>query len=297
MIIMTKQGLSYLYISITVLLWGSTAAVAKLLLENLDNIQLLLYISLFATISLFIIIIIFFQKKISQIKNFKLNDYIYFAGMGFLGVFLYHIFLFGALSVSPAQEAFIINYTWPIWVVIFAIIVLRQKINLYKSTGIVLGFIGVYIVITKGDFLGFSSVNIQGVLFALSGAISYGLFSVLGKKKNYDAYISMMFFFVFTFIYSLISSVLFSSIPIINLYELIGIIWMGIFALGLAFVFWFLALHHGDVIEMSNIVFLTPFISLFYINLLLDEEILVYSIIGLFIIILGILLNNSWRNK
>jgi len=105
----------------------------------------------------------------------------------------------------------------------------------------------------------------------------------------------MMFYFGFSLIYSLIAMIPFSTIPTLASYEIIGLIWMGVFASGLAFCFWFLALKHGNVIEMSSIVFITPFVSLFYIYFLLGEEILLFSVLGLFVIIFGIFLNNIWR--
>ncbi|UCB58723.1 MAG: DMT family transporter [Thermoplasmatales archaeon] len=285
--------ISYLYISLTVLFWGSTAAVGKLLLTNLNNFQLLFFISLFGTISLFIIVLI--QKKIEIIKTYNLRNYCYFALMGFIGVFLYHALLFAGLSVAPASEVFIVNYTWPIWVVVFAVIIMKEKLNINKILAIIICFIGVYVVVTHGDFFNFSGININGDLFALAGAISYGLFSVMGQRYNYEVFTSMMFYFGFSFIYTLIFTVAFSTIPIVTSYEIIGLIWMGVFATGLAFAVWFLAIKHGDIIEMSNIVFITPFISLIYIYFLLGEEILLFSVIGLIIIILGIFLNNNWR--
>lgn len=285
--------ISYLYISLTVLFWGSTAAVGKLLLTNLNNFQLLFFISLFGTISLFIIVLI--QKKIEIIKTYNLRDYCYFALMGFIGVFLYHALLFAGLLVAPASEVFIVNYTWPIWVVVFAVIIMKEKLNYKKILAVIICFIGAYVVVTHGDFFNFSGININGDLFALAGAISYGLFSVMGQRYNYEVFTSMMFYFGFSFIYTLIFTVAFSTIPIVTSYEIIGLIWMGVFATGLAFAFWFLAIKHGDIIEMSNIVFVTPFISLIYIYFLLGEEILLFSVIGLIIIILGIFLNNNWR--
>ena len=290
---MPKEKISYLYISLTVLFWGSTAAVGKLLLKNLDNFQLLLFVSLFGTISLFIAVLL--QKKLDVIKKYNLRDYCHFALMGFIGIFLYHVLLFAGLSIAPAQEVFIVNYTWPIWVVVFAAIFMKEKMNFKQILAIIICFIGVYIIVTRGDFFSFSGANINGDLFALAGAISYGLFSVMGQKYNYEIFTSMMFYFGFSFIYTLIATVSFSNIPTVTSYEIAGLIWMGVFACGLAFAFWFLALKHGDILEMSNIVFVTPFISLIYIYLLLGEEILLFSVVGLIIIILGIFLYNNWK--
>jgi len=286
---------SYLYVSLTVLFWGSIAAIGKLLLRNLDNFQILLFTTLFATIILLIVVL--YLNKLDVIKNYNITDYCQFALLGFIGVFLYHILLFTGLTFAPAQEVFIVNYTWPIWVMIFTVILVKKKIDVKRILAIILGFIGVYVVISKGDFFRFVSTYAEGNLFAFVGAISYGFFSVIGWKKNYDVFISMMFYFGFSFIYSLIATIAFSAIPTITSYEMVGLIWMGVFATGLSFCFWFLALKHGDLIEMSSIVFITPFISLIYIYFLLGEEILLFSVIGLIIIVLGIFLNNNWRKN
>jgi drug/metabolite transporter (DMT)-like permease len=237
-----SEKISYIYVGLAVFLWASMAAVGKLLLENLDNMQVLFYTSFFASISLFIITV--FQKKLHLIRKYKLIDYWHFALMGFIGVFLYYIFLYAGLMLAPAQEVFIVNYTWPIWVVIFAIFILKEEVNMKKLIAIFLGFIGVFIVATNGDFTSFAIANIKGDIFALIAAISYGIFSVIGKKYNYDKIVSMMFYYNFTFIFIFIATVIFSEIPSVTVFELAGLLWLGIFTSGLAFVFWFLALEH-----------------------------------------------------
>lgn len=291
---MTKK-ISYLYILLTVLFWGSIATVGKLLLRNLDYFQVLLFTTFFATIILFLVVV--YLKKVEVIRKYNIKDFCQFALLGFIGVFLYHILLFTGLSFAPAQEVFIVNYTWPIWVMIFSVILFKKEINNKKILAIILGFIGVYVVISKGDFFSFTSVYAKGNLFALAGAISYGFFSVIGWKKNFEVFTSMMFYFGFSFVYTLIATIAFSNFPTVTANETIGLIWMGVFATGLSFCFWFLALKHGDIIEMSSIVFLTPFISLIYIYFLLGEEILLFSVVGLTIIVLGIFLNNNWRKN
>lgn len=289
------QAKSYVYVALAVILWASTAAVAKLVLENLDNFQVLLYASLIATASLFVIVIL--QGKLPLIKTYTLKDYSNFAYMGFIGVFLYYVFLYAGLMLSSAQEAFIVNYTWPIWVVIFSVLILKEKFGYRKLFAIILSFIGVYFVVTKGSLSNFSVENLQGDFFALLGAVCYGIFSVLGKKHNYEKFTSMLFYYAFATVFIFVTTLLFSSIPIVSLGELVGLIWLGIFTSGLAFVFWFLALKHGDTAEMSNIVFLTPFLSLVYIYFLLGEKILFSSILGLVLIVAGILIQSFKRKE
>jgi len=215
--------------------------------------------------------------------------------MGFIGVFLYTFFLFEALRYLKAQEAFILNYIWPIMVVIFSTIILKEKFTFRKFLGVTVSFFGVFIVLTQARAnLNFSSLN--GIAFAFGCAFSYGLFSVLGKKMNYDRYISMMFYYFFASIFSAVPTLIFSGVPPISITQLAGVVWLGVFANGVAFVFWFLALKHGDTAKMSNVVFLTPFLSLVYIYFLLGEEILITSFLGLIFIVLGILIQYTGKD-
>lgn len=286
---------SYIYVVMAVLLWSPSPAVGKLLLRNLNSLQVLLFTFFVAAASLFIIVL--YQKKLTLIKEFQLKDYLTFAYMGFLGVFLYNIFLFTGLMFSSAQEAFIVNYTWPVWVVIFAIILIKEPFSIKKVIAIILGFLGVFVVVTTGNIVSFNHAHYKGDLCAFAGAVSYGLFSVLGKKHNYDKFISMMFYYGFSFIFILIITVSFVHIPAITIFDLLGILWFGIFTSGLAYVFWFLALQYGDTAKMSNIIFLTPFISLLFIYFLIGEKIYYSSILGLIVIVGGIVIQSTSISK
>ncbi len=281
---------AYIFALTASILWGSSASIIKLLLKNLNNIQILLYVSFFASIALFIIVV--FQKKFSIIKTYKLKDYVRFAYMGFIGVFMYYFFLYLALYYLKAQEAFIINYLWPIMIVIFAIPILGEKFNVKKIIAVLISFIGVVIIATQGNIQSLHFAKPLGVIFAITAAVSYGLFSVLGKKQNDDKTTSMMFYYIFTFIYTLIAVLIFGFVPNITVIQLTGLLWMGLFTSGGAFLLWFLALKYGDTTKIANIAFLTPFFSLVYIYFLLHEKIQIYSIIGLIFICIGIFIQN-----
>ncbi|MBU0470801.1 MAG: DMT family transporter [Nanoarchaeota archaeon] len=292
---MDKDKLSYIYVSLAIILWASTAAVGKLIVQEITNIQLMFYSFIFSIMGLFMIVL--FQKKLKLFQEYTKKDYLRMAGIGFVGCYLYYIFLFGALMFAPAQEAFIVNYLWPLMVVIFAIIILKEKLTFLKISGILLAIIGVYVVVTQGNILSFSFTNLKADLLAISGAVAYGLFSVLGKKYPYEKYTSMLIYYIFGFVFVLITIFLFSSIPKITYIQLLGIAWLGFATNALAFVFWFKALEYGDTSKMANLVFLTPFLSLVYIYILVGESILISSFIGLVIIVLGIIIQSLRKNK
>ena len=289
-IFMTKK-ISYAFVIAAALLWGSTPAVAKLLLTDLNSLQVLFFNNFFALLGLFIAVL--FRGQLVVVRSYAKNDYIVFAAMGFLGTFLYNLFLISALEALPAQEAFLINYLWPVLAVIFAAIILREKINPRKTVGLLSSFIGVAIVVTQGNFLALHFESVAGVLFAVAGAVTFGLFSVLGKRYDREQFSGMMFYYLFGTLYSLLAVILFSNFSLPSASQLFGLIWLGAFTSGLAFVFWFLALKYGDTAKMSNMIFLTPFVSLVYIHFLVGEKILISSIIGLVVIIIGIFIQST----
>jgi drug/metabolite transporter (DMT)-like permease len=284
---MSRDRLAYLFVATAAILWGTSSAVQKLLLKDMNSLQVLLYSSLFATAGLFVLCVA--MRKIHIIKTYRLKDYAIFAGMGFIGVFLYYAFLLEATALMPAQEAFIINYLWPIMVVVFAIIILKEKLTVRKSVAMLLSFIGVTIVVSRGNFSLMQFDN-AGAALAVLAAVSYGLFSVLTKKLDYDRFTSTMFYYLFSFIFTLIGVSLFSSIPHVAGVQILGLLWLGIFTSGIAFIAWFFALKFGDVTKVSNMIFITPFISLVFIRLLVGEQILASSILGLTIIVASIVL-------
>lgn len=212
--------------------------------------------------------------------------------MGFIGVFVYYLFLYIAISYLKAQEAFVINYLWPVMIIIFAIPILGEKFTYKKLLAVIFSFFGVVIIATQGNLQQLHFEKPIGVIFAIIAAMSYGLFSVLGKKQNYDKTTSMFFYYLFTFIYTLIAILLFSFIPKIENLQILGLMWTGIFTSGGAFLLWFLALKYGDTAKIANIAFLTPFFSLVYIYFLLHETILISSLIGLLFIFIGIFMQN-----
>ena len=285
----------YVYAIISVLLWSTTATVTKLLLGNLDSMQILLLGSLFATIFLFIINCI--KEQLKEIKNYRLKDYFKMFIIGILGTFLYNLFLYLGINTLQASQAFIINYLWPIMTVIFACLILKEKITIRKIIAIIISFVGVIIVSSNGNLLNIEKNSIIGTIYCILAAISYGLFSVLNKKQNYNKFTSMMLFYLSSFCISLIYCLCAKKTFIPETNQLFGLLWIGIFTSAIAFTSWALALEKGDTARISNIAYITPFISLVWTSVILKEKLNIYSVLGLVIIILGIFIQMKNNKK
>ncbi|HQT45063.1 MAG TPA: DMT family transporter [Candidatus Micrarchaeota archaeon] len=183
---MAGDKASYIYLGLTILLWSATPAVAKLALSELNNIQLLFYCNIVGILSLSALVIT--QNKLPVFSGYSKLDYLKMFGMGFLGLYLYYIFLYGSFAIAPPGQANMINYLWPIFVVLFSILVLREKSTWKTFLAIAMGFAGALIVFTGGNFSSLQNQYTGGYLLALGGAVCYGLFSVLGKKLNGETF-------------------------------------------------------------------------------------------------------------
>lgn len=290
---MVNRYKPYLYALVASLLWASSPTVIKLLLGGLNSVQILFVASGIATLFLFSLVVI--QGKLQIIRDFQLKDYATFAAMGFLGVFVYYLCLYLAISFLSAQEAFIINYLWPILTVFFAAVILREKLSPKTVLALFVSFVGVVIIGTKGVIMGLQFTSMRGVLLAVGGAVAYALFSTLGKRLKYDRTVSMMFYYLATFIYTALAVKYFGGAPHLIGLQTLGLLWIGAFTSGFAFLLWFLALKDGATPKVSNMVYLTPFLSLIYIFFILHEPIRLSSVIGLLVIISGILIQN-WQS-
>ncbi len=281
---------AYVYVILCIVSWALIPVCSKKVLIGMNNFAMLLFSNFISFITLGIYIT--FEKKWGVLKRYATKDYLYMSFLGILGSFVYYILLYGAFSMATAQEVFIINYLWPVLVVIFAVFILNEQLTPVKIISILISFTGVVIIVTKGNMLSISFGSIKGDIMAFFGAVSFSLFSVLGKRVKYDDTIAVFVYFLAAFIVSLAFTP-FSSIEKVNVSIVVWLVINGVFANGISYIFWFYALKKGNIHIVSNAVYLTPFVALLFISLFLKEKIYTYSLVALTFIISGILLQVS----
>lgn len=274
-----------IYTLVTIVIWATTAAVSKLTLASMPFAGFLFWMTLFCTLGLLAMLL--FQKKLHLLKPYSLKEHIWLFSLGALSMFFYNLFYFLAIGSGSAAQANILNYTWPLWIVIFSIIFLKEKAGLRTFLGICISFFGIVIVLTGLDFSGFKLAS--SALFALSGAAFWGLFCVLSKKVKFEAFSSMFYYSVYglllVFAYALFKGEVF--IP--SFKGVLGTFYVGAITTGLGFSLWIKALASGKTSIVANLAYLIPFLSLVFIWLLVGEKMHAMQLIGLAVIILGIL--------
>ncbi len=275
----------YIFAALAILLWSLMSTVAKLLLGTLDSFQLLCISSLFAALGLFAVVLL--TGRLKSFGRYKARDYLRMTLIGLPGTLVYYVFFYTGTGMMAASQAFIVNYLWPIMSVVFACIILKERVTPMKLVAILLSFLGVIIVVGE-ELLSFESGTLLGALFCALGAVSYGIFTALSQKYNYDKYISMMLAYGATFLLTGAYSLGAGGFPSVGWVELVGIAFNGAVLMGLANTLWALALGAGDTAKISNLAYITPFLSLIWNSIFLEEKIGVGSVVGLGVIMLGI---------
>jgi len=286
---MTHQTKAYLYALSIVLIWSTVASAFKITLRYLDFLELLFFASLVSLVVLFVVVIL--QHKIDLLRKCSQSDYINSFVLGFLNPFLYYMVLFRAYSLLPAQQAVSLNYTWAIQLVLLSIPLLKQKIGLKSILAIVLGYVGVLVIAAQGRLVALHFVNPVGIVLALGSAIIWALFWIYNIRDKRDEVIKLFLNFLFGFIFICIYMI-FSGRPIIlKTGGIIGAFYVGVFEMGITFILWLKALKLSrTTAQVSNLIYLTPFLSLIMINIIVGEKILLATIVGLVFIVTGIIL-------
>jgi len=175
---------------------------------------------------------------------------------------------------------------------------LKQKIGLASILAIFISYFGVFIISTRGDILEFSFTNRNGVLLALGSAVIWATFWIYNIKDKRDEVAKLFLNFSFGFIFILIAILLSSRMRVPNMAGLVGAIYVGLFEMGITFVLWLKALKFSKTTaQVSNLIYLSPFLSLVLIYLVVGEKILLSTIIGLVFIVAGIIIQQCYGRR
>jgi len=253
-----NQNKAYLFAGIAIFFWSTVASAFKLSLEHLEPIQLVLYSTLFSICVLFIIVI--YQGKVKLIKTFSTNDLIRCAFLGLLNPCLYYIILFKGYDALPAQEAMVINFSWPVMMVILSIPILKQTIDIKSFLSIILCYIGVIAIATGGEFFSLSFNSPEGVFYMLLSTVIWSLFWLFNTKNKNDPLVSIFLIFLFSTPFILLVVYFTNSLAIPSIEGIMGSLYIGLFEMGISVVLWQSALKISTTVSrVASLVFITPF--------------------------------------
>jgi drug/metabolite transporter (DMT)-like permease len=181
--------------------------------------------------------------------------------LGVYGLFAYHFCLFLALRLAPPVEANLINYLWPLLIVVLSPVVLSGMALRWRHVvGAAMGFGGAALLVTGGR-LGLSGASTAGQLLALAAAVIWSTYSLLTKRIGSFPTSAIATFCLASGLLSLGCHLLLEAPYAFVAADLFYLLPMGIGPMGAAFYLWDRALKEGDPRTIGTLAYLTPLVS------------------------------------
>ena len=273
-----------------VLCWASLAAAVGQGLQNLPPVQLLFYGLAIAALGLGAGHWWRWGRPLPPWPGWRV------ALLGVYGIWGFHLLLMLSLSLAPKVPANILNYTWPLWIVLLGGWLPGQRLRPAMLLGAALGFAGVVTVFAGGRpgapgldsaWPGGSTTTLVGLLLALCAGFCWGSFSVLLRGRVPPQRQYMGLFCALSAGVAGLTLALRGGPWVVPPAQVWLLVYLGLVPLGVSFVLWEYALKMGNVQVLGVLSFFTPLLSTLLLALVSGEPLGPPVLAGLALILAG----------
>jgi len=282
-------------LAIIILLWGTNFVVARVLSGfepiRVSGILYAFFRYFFGAITMVIVLV--FQRRNLQEMRYHIAPYakVLMASAFFSAVFVMSIHM-SAEYISSGTTSIIVNLC-PIIVLIFGVIYLQESLSKEKILGFSLGAIA-------GSLFLWNTLSISpgieiGIALAIIGMFAWAAYTItLHYLEGADRYVVMavkhvsssLMIIPFILLFVLDGGIL---IFVLDIWTIVGLLFAGVFASGLAYILYFTAIELIGAPRASSFLFLVPFVSVAG-DFILGEPPHIFSLVAGFVAILGVAL-------
>jgi drug/metabolite transporter (DMT)-like permease len=189
-------------------------------------------------------------------------------GLGVGGLFGYHALYFSALRLAPPAEAGLINYFWPLLIVLLSALLPNERLKAHHVAGALLGLVGSVVLFAGQDALALAGEYIPGYAAAFVAAFVWATYSVLSRRFASVPSDAVAGFCLATAALAAICHLLFET----TLWPSSSSQWLAVLALGIgpvgaAFYAWDFGVKHGDIRVLGAASYAAPVLSTVFLVL------------------------------
>jgi drug/metabolite transporter (DMT)-like permease len=276
---------------LAVIFWGMSFIATKVALVELSP-EVIISLRLLLAIILLLPIAVYTKKDFSiSLKN-HLGIFI------FAGVAVFHLWIqiTGLKFTTASNTGWIIGIT-PVFMAILGLFIFKERLSHIKIIGIAIAFIGVVLLMSKGEVIKIGFISHKGDLLVLASAFTWSIYSIINKKISLSYPPLMTILFLFLMMSVIIIPFTLNKETIYSVLHLsakgwLSIIFLGIFCSGIAYVLWAQALRELEAATVGVFLYFEPFVTVFTAWLFLNELITFVTILSGIIITFGVILVN-----
>ena len=293
-----SQFLPYFYLILAISFWSGNFILGRYFSTDISPLNLAFWRWIFA-LGLFLP---FTWKNLFREKNIILQNWWKLSILGILSVGLFNTLIYTGLQTSSATNAFIINATAPIFIVILLKFVIKDKFTVYQYLGVFFSMTGATFIIIQGDFERLKNLTFQkGDLWILGANIAWSCYSI-GLKTWKPKNLSPNTFLLVTIITgNIFLSVLqiYNPEPSVKWNFSIGILllYLSLFASIAAYLCWNEGVRQVGPQISGQFLNLVPLIGVVLSTIFLKESLEIYHWTGSIIIGIGLFLGTSSKLK
>lgn len=289
-----SKWFTYLEALFAVIVWGASFVATKVALQDISPVTIVWL--------RFLMGLAILGMAVALRKQFALPDkreWGYFALLGFLGITFHQWLQSNGLQTSEAGTTAWIVATTPVFMALLGRVLLKETLGWAKILGILLAFMGVLVVVSKGDpaSISIGRFGAPGDALILVSAVNWAVFSALSRRglKSHPASLMMFYVMGFGWLFTTLLFVTtggFAEIRALTFSGWLGVLFLGIFCSGLAYIAWYDALKALATAQTGVFLYIEPLVALVVAFFILGEAILPASLIGGVVILLGVWLVN-----
>ncbi|MET1163041.1 MAG: DMT family transporter [Pseudoxanthomonas sp.] len=176
-------------------------------------------------------------------------------------LFGYHALYFIALKRAPAVEANLLNYLWPLLIVVFAGLLASVRIRGVQIVGTLLGLAAAIVLVTRGSGIEIQPHYLPGYLAALGAAVIWAAYSVLNRRHAQVPSEAIIVACALVALFGLLAHLGFEQSIRPRSMQWLVLALMGIGPVGAAFLLWDHGTKHGDLAVLGSLSYLSPLLS------------------------------------
>jgi drug/metabolite transporter (DMT)-like permease len=201
-----------------------------------------------------------FAMRPGAISALKQPPLAWMVGIG--GLFGYHALYFLALRLAPPAEAGLLNYLWPLLIVLFSSLLPGERLAAHHIVGALLGLAGTALLFTGNAAAHFERGHIAGLAAAFVAAFVWAAYSVMSRKLKAVPTDAVAGFCLVT---ALLAAAVHLSVEITvwpdGITQWLAIVALGIGPVGAAFYAWDIGMKRGDIRVLGAASYATPLLS------------------------------------